>query len=58
LVIPAAQTSRNNLKPDLSKAIWNYRVLYYDHSYGLHNPKYANATLQNTIAALKLLPTP
>jgi len=58
LVIPAAQTSRNNLKPDLSKAIWNYRVLYYDHSYGLHNPKYANAMLQNTIAALKLLPTP
>ncbi|MDO9039557.1 MAG: ammonia-forming cytochrome c nitrite reductase subunit c552 [Lutibacter sp.] len=58
LVIPASQTDRNNLKDVLSKAVWNYRVLYYDHTYGLHNPKYANALVNNTIAAVKLLPTP
>ncbi|MDP3312401.1 ammonia-forming cytochrome c nitrite reductase subunit c552 [Lutibacter sp.] len=56
LVIPSGQTDRNNLKDVVSKAVWNYRVLYYDHTYGLHNPKYANALLANSIAALKLLP--
>ncbi|MDO9261690.1 MAG: ammonia-forming cytochrome c nitrite reductase subunit c552 [Flavobacteriaceae bacterium] len=56
LVVPSSQTSRNNMKDVVAKAIWNYRMLYYDHTYGLHNPKYAEALLKNTIAALKLLP--
>ncbi|MCM2302447.1 MAG: ammonia-forming cytochrome c nitrite reductase subunit c552 [Flavobacteriaceae bacterium] len=39
-----------------AKAFWNWRYIYQDHSYGLHNPKYAEALLKNTIANLKLLP--
>jgi cytochrome c551/c552 len=53
LVIPSNRTVNNEL---IAKAVWNYRFLYYDHSYGLHNPKYAEALMKNTIAALKLLP--
>ena len=33
-------------------ALWNYRMLYYDHSHGVHNPKYARALIQNSIDAL------
>lgn len=39
-----------------AKAYWNWRYIYQDHSYGLHNPVYADALLKNTIANLKLLP--
>jgi formate-dependent nitrite reductase cytochrome c552 subunit len=40
----------------VAKGYWNWKYIYQDHSYGLHNPKYADAVLKNTIAALKLLP--
>jgi hypothetical protein len=33
-------------------ALWNYRMLYYDHSKGVHNPLYATDLLQNSIDAL------
>jgi hypothetical protein len=39
-----------------AKAFWNWRYIYQDHSYGLHNPKYAESLLKNTIANLKQLP--
>ena len=40
----------------VAKGYWNWRFVYQDHSYGLHNPKYTEALLKNTIADLKLLP--
>lgn len=40
----------------IARGYWNWRFIYQDHSYGLHNPKYAEALLRNTIADLKLLP--
>ena len=33
-------------------ALFNYRFLYGDHSYGAHNPPYARALLKNSIEAL------
>jgi hypothetical protein len=33
-------------------ALWNYRMLYYDHSHRVHNPVYARALIQNSIDAL------
>ena len=42
----------------ITKAYWNWRYLYQDHSYGLHNPKYAEALMKNSIADIKLIPTP
>lgn len=33
-------------------ALYNYRFIYADHSYGIHNPKYIVAVLKNSIAAL------
>jgi hypothetical protein len=53
LVIPSNRTVNNEL---IAKAVWNYRLLYYDHSHGVHNPKFAEALLKNTTAALKALP--
>lgn len=35
-----------------ASALWNYRMIYYDHSKGLHNPKYARALVKNSIEAL------
>jgi hypothetical protein len=35
-----------------AQALWNYRMIYYDHSKGLHNPKYAKALVRNSIEAL------
>ncbi|WKK67272.1 multiheme c-type cytochrome [Lutimonas zeaxanthinifaciens] len=35
-----------------ASALWNYRMIYYDHSNGLHNPKYARALVKNSIEAL------
>ena len=32
-----------------SKGIWNYMTAYQDHSYGVHNPSYMRALLQNSI---------
>ena len=36
-----------------AQAGWNYRVLYQDHSHGIHNPAYARALVQNSIEALQ-----
>lgn len=33
-------------------ALYNYRWVYADHSYGIHNPKYITAVLKNSISAL------
>ncbi|MDP2089281.1 MAG: ammonia-forming cytochrome c nitrite reductase subunit c552 [Flavobacteriaceae bacterium] len=40
----------------ITKGYWNWRFVYQDHSYGLHNPKYTEALMKNTVADLKLLP--
>jgi hypothetical protein len=37
---------------DVAGALFNYRLLYGDHSGGIHNPAYAKALLQNSIEAL------
>jgi hypothetical protein len=39
------------------KAYFNWYYINADHSHGVHNPKYVEALLRNSIAALKLLPT-
>lgn len=31
------------------RGVWNYMVVYQDHSYGLHNPTYIRALLANSI---------
>ncbi len=33
-------------------ALWNYKMIYYDHSHGVHNPEYAKDLVQNSIDAL------
>ena len=38
---------------DQAKAVYNYMVVYADHSYGVHNPSYIRALLNNSIGALK-----
>ncbi len=35
-----------------ASALWNYRMIYYDHSHGVHNPAYAKALIKNSIEAL------
>lgn len=35
-----------------AQAVYNYFGVKYDRSYGVHNPKYVNAILQNTLEAL------
>lgn len=35
-----------------AQAVWNYRMIYYDHSNGVHNPNYAEALVKNSIEAL------
>lgn len=37
-----------------AQAIFNYFGVKYDRSYGVHNPKYVKAILQNTIEALQV----
>jgi hypothetical protein len=37
---------------DVAGALFNYRMLYGDHSGGIHNPAYAKALLMNSIEAL------
>lgn len=41
------------MSADLAKALWNYMVVYQDHSYGTHNPGYTRALLNNSIALIK-----
>lgn len=38
---------------DEAKALWNYMVVYQDHSYGVHNPSYIKKLLDNSIALVK-----
>jgi hypothetical protein len=38
---------------NVAAAFLNWKYFYYDGSYGLHNPVYADAVLRNTIAALQ-----
>lgn len=52
-------TSTGSLQPKagtfpiaVAGALFNYRLLYGDHSGGLHNPAYAKALLKNSIEAL------
>ena len=35
-----------------ASALWNYKMIYYDHSHGVHNPEYAKDLVQNSIDAL------
>lgn len=53
LVMPSTTAQ---LPDRVAKAVFNYRLIYQDHSYGLHNPKYATALLTNSIVDLKLIP--
>ncbi|MFC2151590.1 hypothetical protein ACFLSE_03610 [Bacteroidota bacterium] len=36
-----------------ARAVYNYMVVYQDHSYGVHNPSYVRALLNNSLDALK-----
>lgn len=58
LTVIASSTVDSTIPADVrvARGYWNWRFVYQDHSYGLHNPKYAEALLRNTIADLKLLP--
>lgn len=38
--------------PAIRKAYWNARTAYYDHSYGIHNPKYTVSALRGAMASL------
>ncbi|HOI29587.1 MAG TPA: T9SS type A sorting domain-containing protein [Melioribacteraceae bacterium] len=40
--------------PAIRKAYWNARTAYYDHSYGIHNPKYIVTALKGAMASLGL----
>jgi len=40
------------MSADEAKALYNYMVVYQDHSYGAHNPTYIRALLNNSIALL------
>jgi hypothetical protein len=52
-VISAATDSTKILnRPDLVQGIWNYNLLIEDRSNGVHNPAYAIALLQASIAAI------
>lgn len=62
LVTQGAMTRRDDgsvspanaeMSADLAKALWNYMVVYQDHSYGTHNPGYTRALLNNSIALIK-----
>ncbi|MFC1618584.1 T9SS type A sorting domain-containing protein [Candidatus Neomarinimicrobiota bacterium] len=49
---PHADVDETWTKTEL-KAAYNHRVLYYDHSYGIHNPAFTVALLHTTIEALE-----
>ena len=38
---------------DMKGAYWNYRLVYYDRSLGIHNPKYVVALLQRSIERIR-----
>ena len=40
----------------LANAFWNYKVVFYDGSKGVHNTAYAEALLQSVIDATKSFP--
>lgn len=42
-----------DISADLARAVWNYMVVYQDHSYGTHHPSYVKALLNNSIESLK-----
>ena len=44
----------SNDKMDLipAAALWNYKMIYYDHSHGVHNPNYSKDLVRNSIDAL------
>ncbi|MBN2681684.1 MAG: cytochrome c3 family protein, partial [Bacteroidales bacterium] len=37
---------------DIAKLVWNYELVYSDHSLGVHNPTYVRAILTNSLAQL------
>ena len=37
----------------LTAALFNHRFLYQDHSHGMHNPKWVEALLTNSIEAVE-----
>jgi formate-dependent nitrite reductase cytochrome c552 subunit len=39
----------------VADAYWNYKMVYYDHSKGVHNPAYTRAMLKNAIEAVEAL---
>jgi hypothetical protein len=42
-----------SISADQARGVWNYMVVYSDHSYGTHNPSYIKALLTNTIESLQ-----
>lgn len=44
----------NAWSPTIRKAYWNARTAYYDHSNGIHNPKYIVSALRGAMASLGL----
>lgn len=46
------------IKPELYWAYWNYSVIDYDGSYGVHNPAYAVSLLQESYKQLTGKPVP
>ena len=42
----------------VADAYWNYKMVYYDHSKGVHNPAYTRAMLKNAIEAVEAVPEP
>lgn len=44
---------RTTVHADDARAVYNYMVVYQDHSYGVHNPSYIRALLNNSIETLK-----
>ena len=49
---PHADVDETWTKTEL-KAAFNHRMVYYDHSYGIHNPAFTVALLKTSIQALK-----
>lgn len=49
---PAGGYSGVDISADHARAVYNYMVVAEDHSYGVHNPDYIKALLDNTIESL------
>ena len=41
-----------NIPFKTAQALWNYKTVEEDHSHGVHNPKYANALINNALEVL------